>query len=333
MAPIEMDRLWAVIPVAGSGTRLRPHTHTRPKPLLHVAGRPIIGHILDQLLPLGIQRIALVVGYMGERIVDYVRQRRDFAAVEWVEQGELLGLGHAIALTGPVVQDDPMLMVYGDTIFQADLAPVLVRPADGMLGVKQVEDPRRFGVVIEEQGKVVRVVEKPDRFVSDRAIVGVNLFTESGLLFACLQDIIEQDIRTQGEYQLADALQLMIDRGARLCTFPVENWFDCGTQEALLTTNRHLLQEAPLPDHVRNTVIVSPVHIDPSAEVDASVIGPYVSIGAGAQVRQSIVRDTIIGEQAVVEDALLEGSLIGFQATFKGRMSRLNVGDLSQITS
>ncbi len=333
MGQIAASDFWAVMPVAGSGMRLRPHTHTRPKPLLHVAGQPIIGHILDQLVPMGIERIILVVGYMGDLIVDYVRQRSDFAAVEYVEQKELLGLGHAIALTRPVVGDRPMLMVYGDTIFQADLAGVLQQKAAGMLGIKQVKNPSRFGVVLESGGRVAKLVEKPETFVSDKAIVGVNAIRDSELLFGCLEQLMEQNVRTQGEFQLTDALQLMVEKGAHLGTFAVEHWFDCGTQEALLDTNRHLLETAPSPAVAANTVIVPPVHIDPSAQVSDSVVGPYVSIGRQARVQRAVVRNTIVGEQAIAEDVLLENSLIGFQATVKGRMSCLNVGDLSQITS
>ncbi|MEM7026568.1 MAG: sugar phosphate nucleotidyltransferase, partial [Pseudomonadota bacterium] len=307
--------------------------HTRPKPLLHVAGQPIIGHIIDQLVPLGVQKIVLVVGYMGERIVQYVQQRGVFARVEWVEQKDMLGLGHAISLTRDTVGGDPALIVYGDTIFQADLTPLLSRPAAGIIGVKQVEDPRRFGVVVEARGRVVRLLEKPERFVSDQAIVGVNLINDTSLLFGCLQQLISRDVRTRGEYQLTDALQLMVEEGAALHTFPVERWFDCGTQEAMLVTNRHLLHCAPVPEHAENTVIVPPVHIDPTAEVSQSIIGPYVSIGAGAKVEGAVVRDAIIGEQAEVVDILLEHSLIGFHAVVKGRASRLNVGDLSEITS
>jgi len=284
-------------------------------------------------VPLGIERIVLVVGYMGDFIVDYVRQRSDFSAVEYVEQKELLGLGHASSLTRPVVTDQPMLMVYGDTIFQADLGGVLQEKAAGMLGVKQVEDPSRFGVVLESGGRVEKLVEKPEKFISDKAIVGVNAIRDSALLFDCLGQMIAQNVRTRGEFQLTDALQLMVDQGAHLGTFPMEHWFDCGTQEALLDTNRHLLETAPRPSGAINTVIVPPVLIDSSAQVSDSVVGPYVSIGRQARVQRAIVRNTIVGEQAVAEDVLLEDSLIGFQATVKGRMSCLNVGDLSQITS
>ena len=330
---IDAGNIWAVIPVAGFGTRLRPHTHTRPKPLLHVAGQPIIGHILDQLVPLGVKRVVLVIGYMGELIVDYVQARSDFERVEWVEQKELLGLGHAIAQTKPVVGADPMLMVYGDTVFRADLAQELSAKGDGLLGVKTVEDPRRFGVVVTEGDKVVKLVEKPEEFVSDQAIVGVNLIRESAQLFACLDDLIRRDVRLRGEFQLTDALQLMVEQGANLSTFPVGGWFDCGTQEAMLETNRDLLRDSPAPTHCTNTVVVPPVHIDPTAEVRDSVVGPYVSIGAGAIVQHTIVRNAIIGEQAEVKAALIEDSLIGFQAVLKGRWNHLNIGDMSEITT
>ena len=329
---IDPEGLWAVVPVAGFGTRLRPHTHTRPKPLLYVADQPIIGHILDQLMALGIRQIVLVVGYMGEQIVDYVRQRQVFSRVESVEQKELLGLGHAVSLTRSIVRDDPMLIVYGDTIFQADLQPVITSAMDGMLGVKRVDDPRRFGVVVEEGGQVKRLAEKPDQFVSDRAIVGVNFIAASGQLFECLGKLMAEGQRTQGEFQLTDALQRMVEEGARLGTFPVEHWFDCGTQEALLVTNRHLLEGTPPPTHVQETVIIPPVYVDPTARVERSVIGPYVSIGAEAQVQGVIARNMIIGAQAVVENILLEDTLIGSQAIVKGRASRLNVGDMSEVT-
>ena len=173
----------------------------------------------------------------------------------WVEQKELLGLGHAIALTRSIVGSDPMLMVYGDTIFRADLGPVLSAPGDGLLGIRKVEDPRRFGVVVEEVGRVARLVELPAKFVSDQAIVGGNLVRASEQLFACLADLMERDLRQRGEFQLTDALQLMVEQGAHLGTFPVADWFDCGTQEAMLETNRHLLQDAPLPTHCTLSLI------------------------------------------------------------------------------
>lgn len=329
----DTSRPWAVVPVAGFGARLRPHTHTRPKPLLHVAGKPVIGHILDQLVPLGIERIVLVVGYFGDRIVDYVKARGDFRQVEFVEQKELLGLGHAIWLTRDVVGDDPQLMVYGDTIFRADLTDVLSRSGDGHLGVHRVDDPSRFGVVIQQADRVIELVEKPDTFVSDLAIVGVNYILDSRHLYACLGRLIREGHRTRDEFQVTDAFQAMIEAGAELGTFPVSDWFDCGTREALLGTNRVLLEGRPVPDAGDDVVVVPPAHIDPTARVSQSVIGPHASIGAGARVQQSVIRNSIIGEEAVVESIVLEDSIIGFQAVVTGRPSQLNVGDQSLITS
>ena len=331
MKPLDPGRIWAVVPVAGSGNRLRPHTHTRPKPLLQVAGKPILGHILDQLAGLGIRRVVLVIGHMGEQISEYVRQNQLFAAVESVEQEERLGLGHAILLTRKVVRNDPMLIVYGDTIFQADLGKAFECGGDGVLGVKQVEDPRRFGVVLMRDGHVARLVEKPSKFVSDRAIVGVNLIWRSDQLFDCLERLVTEGRRTRGEFQLTDGLQLMVEEGALLGTFPVAGWFDCGTLESLLETNRHLLEGTSIPDHLEDTVVIPPVHIPSSARVRGSVIGPYVSIGDGAQVQGVIARNSIIGAQATVENVLLEDTLIGNQAVVKGKARRLNVGDMSEI--
>lgn len=330
---IGRNDLWAVVPVAGFGSRLRPHTYTRPKPLLSVAGQPIIGHILDQLVPLGVRRIVLVIGYMGEQIVDYVRSRRDFEQVEWVEQEEQLGLGHAIALTRAVVNDDPMLMVYGDTIFHADLPSLLTDNASGLLGIKRVDDPRRFGVVVRDGIRVTKLVEKPDEFVSDQAIVGVNYIRDSSHLYRCLDGLLNDQKRSLGEYQLTDALQMMVEQGANLGSFPVDNWFDCGTKETVLATNRYLLEGNEISATDGRFLVVPPVYIHSSAQIESSVIGPYVSVGAEACVCNSVMRNAIVGEQAVVESALVEDLLIGFQSRLKGSWGRFDISDLSEITT
>ena len=327
------EKMWAVVPVAGSGKRLQPHTFPRPKPLLYVAGQPIIGHILDQIVAVGIDNIVLVVGSMGELIVDYVEDRGDFSNVLSVEQKQPIGLAHAISLARPMVGTDPMLVVYGDTVFQTDLARVIAGPGDGQLGVRKVDDPRRFGVVVEKAGRVSRLVEKPDEFVSNMAICGVNVIANSSLLFTCIDELIERGMRTRGEYQLTDAFQLMVDNGAELSTFTLDAWFDCGTHESLLSTNRHLLEGRPGPEIETEVVIRPPVYVDPSAEISGSVIGPYVSVGQEAQIHNSIVRNSIVGARATVDDIVLDESIVGYQAIVNGRASHLNVGDNSQITS
>ncbi len=332
MSAADLDRMWCVVPVAGSGSRLRPHTHTRPKPLVPVAGKPILGHILDAVVAAGLRRVALITGAMGDQIVAYVRAHPGLRDIERVEQGERLGLGHAIFQVRDVVGGDPMLIVYGDTIFRADLAGVLAARADLQLGVKQVPDPSRYGVVVEGGGRVRRLVEKPDAFVSDQAIVGVNVVRASELLFASLARLMQNQQRTQGEYQLTDAFQLMLEAGADVRTFPVADWFDCGTVEALLAANRHLLDGSapsqPLPD----CVVVPPVYVAASAQVSQCILGPYVSIGADAQVERSIAQNAIIGDKAVVSAAHLADTIVGYGACVTGKAQRLNVGDMSEVS-
>jgi len=322
----------AILPVAGAGTRLRPHTHTQPKALVHVAGKPILGHILDRLLPVGVEEVVLIVGQWGERIAEYVRTAYPRFKVTAIEQPERKGLGHAVYMAREAVSPaEPVLIVLGDTIFRADLEAAL-KPGHSTIGVRRVEDPRQFGVVELDGARVRRLVEKPADPPSDLAVVGIYYIRHSGLLFDCLREIIEEDIRVKGEYQLTDGLQRMIERGEPLYTFPVENWWDCGNPATLLKTNRELLTLAdPPPADIPGSIIIPPVVIEEGARIVHSVIGPYVSVAAGAEISHSIVRDSIINEGAAVADCLLEGSLIGHKATVRGSFTRLNIGDSSSM--
>lgn len=323
----------AILPVAGAGTRLRPHTHTMPKALVHVAGKPILGHIIDQILPAGVDEVVLVVGHMGEKIVEYVKGAYPLR-VHVVEQVEPKGLGHAIHLTEEVVApDEPVLIVLGDTIFRGDLNAAL---AAGMstIGVAEVEDPRRFGVVELDGDRIVRLVEKPQNPPSNLAIVGVYYLKESARLYAALRYVVESGVRTRGEIQLTDALQVMVDRGEEMRVFKVSDWLDCGSPESLLETNRKLLAEAALPEQGRDrVVIIPPVYIAPTAEVSQCVLGPYVSVADGARVQRAVVRNSIINREAQVSDILLTDSIIGERAGVGGSYTRLNVGDSSEMRS
>jgi glucose-1-phosphate thymidylyltransferase len=228
----------AVIPAAGVGTRLRPHTHSMPKVLLHVAGKPMIAHILDDLPALGIREAVLIVGYLGELVQQYVQRAYPELKVHFVEQPERLGLGHAVALAAPYAADRPVLVILGDTIFEADLKSVMSSRVN-RIGVKAVEDPRRFGIVeLDGNGRVTRMVEKPEDPTTNLAITGIYYFADAAPLFSALQEIMQQDIRTKGEFQLTDAMQKMIEHGAEFTTFSVEGWYDCGKTETLLETNR-----------------------------------------------------------------------------------------------
>jgi glucose-1-phosphate thymidylyltransferase len=327
---VERDPI-AVIPVAGMGTRLRPHTHTLPKVLLHVAGKPILAHILDDLPGLGIREVVLVVGHMGELIQRYVREHYPELRVHYVEQPERLGLGHAVSLARDTAGDRPVLIILGDTIFEADLGAVL-RGGRHSIGVKPVEDPRRFGIVERNgDGRITRMVEKPEQPTSNLAITGIYYFTHGGPLFAALDELQRRGLRTRGEFQLTDAMQLLVERGEVLTTFPVEGWYDCGKTETLLETNRVLLDKRAQPVTLPGSVVHPPVLVAADAVVENCILGPHLSVASGARLRNAVIRDSIINENAAVEDILLEGSVVGENAVVRGAFKRLNVGDSSEV--
>lgn len=319
----------AIIPVAGVGSRLRPHTYTLPKVLLNVAGKPILGHILDKLLEEGITSATIIVGYMGDLVEEYVKSNYDFD-VEFVEQPIREGLGHSIYLAKESLGDEPILIILGDTIFDVDLRPVL-NGEFSSLGVKNVDDPRRFGVVEMKAGAVRHLIEKPEHPPTNLAIVGLYFIKHPRLLSECLIELVEGGHRTRGEFQLTDALQMMIDRGEKFTTFHVDGWYDCGKPETLLETNRHLLMQTPLERKISGVVINPPVHIAPSARISNSIIGPYATIADGASVEDSIVTDSIVGSGAQVEQALITESIVGNEASVHGVFRRVNIGASSEL--
>ncbi len=322
----------AIIPAAGIGTRLRPHTYTLPKALLYVAGKPIISHILDDVVPLSPSSIVLIVGYKGELIEQFVRKQYPQLPVDFVSQDERRGIGHAVDLTRKVADTgEPLLIVLGDTIIKTDLKKVVAQKTN-VLGVKEVEDPRRFGVAEVADGRITRLVEKPKEPASNLALVGLYWLRDGKALFAAVREIIERNITTNNEYQITDALQLMIGRGTEFATFAIDEWFDCGKPEAMLETNRKLLKNAPSTPPIEGSIIIPPVSISPGAEIVNSIIGPYVSIAERCVIHSSVVRDSVIAEGASVTDALLESSLIGANAVIRGGFKKLDVGDSSEIS-
>ena len=320
----------AVLPVAGAGTHLRPHTHTLPKALIQVAGKPILGHILDEIQALGIKQLILIVGYMGEKIIKYTEENYHFR-IQIVEQRERKGLGHAIYLAREYLPREPILIILGDTIFKADLRKIISGPGSS-LAVKTVSDPRRFGIV-ELKGKFIKsLVEKPARPSSNLAIIGIYYLTNVPLLIESLETMIQEKIRTGNEYQLTDALQLMIKRGEKIKAFEVENWFDCGRPETLLLANKYLLGKGKKTFHRKGSIIIPPVFIAESSVVKQSIIGPYVSIAEGTFISESVLQNSIINENARVEKVLLSASIIGENAIVAGKFQQLNVGDSSEIS-
>ncbi|GAB4182279.1 MAG: sugar phosphate nucleotidyltransferase [Roseiflexaceae bacterium] len=319
-----------IIPTAGLGTRLRPHTYSKPKPLVSVAGKPVLGHILDTLTQLDIDELIFITGYLGNQIEEYVRSNYQIKA-RFIEQTELKGQAHAVYLAKDAV-DGPTIILYVDTIFEADLAKLATLDADGAIYVKEVEDPRRFGVTFIEDGYINKLVEKPDTDISRLAMIGLYYVRDAGQLMGAIETMMERNIQTKGEFYLTDALQIMIEEGAKFVAEPVSVWEDCGKPETVLQTNRYLLDHGR--SHVgphEGTIIIPPVYIDNTAKVSNSIIGPYVSIAAGAVVQNSIVRDSIINRDATISSATLENSLIGDNALVQGDFRELNVGDSSEI--
>lgn len=320
----------AIIPVAGFGTRLKPHTFSTPKVLLNVGGKPILGHILDQLIDSKIFNATFIIGYLGDKIKEYVE--RDFPKINatYVEQKEMLGLGHAIYTAIPTFDDDELFIILGDTVFDVNLHGVFNTKTTS-LGVKEVIDPSRFGVALTDNGRITKLIEKPKTLVSKLALVGLYYIANAGLLKDCLVELVEKDIRTNNELQLTDALQLMIDKGEVIKTFPVEGWYDCGKPETLLSTNKFLLDKYGSNKKMKNSLIVDPVFIGENCTIENAIIGPYTTIADNSTIIESIIRNSIISENATVKRAMLDNTLIGNNAVVKGNFKRLNAGDSSEI--
>lgn len=325
----------AIIPVAGAGTKLRPHTYTQPKALIPIAGKTILSFIVDQLASAGITEFIFIVGYLGEKIQEYVNATYPDLTCHFVFQNERKGTGHAIELTKALVGKDEIFVALGDTICEYDVKEMVNSPYS-MLGVKKVDDPRKFGVAeIDEDGFIDHVVEKPAIPKSNMALVGLYKIKETGFLFGCLNHIFKEDITTQGDYNLTDALDCMIKRGAKFKAFRVRNWFDCGKKETLLESNATLLKKVGgnvKADHgFEDTIIIPPVSIAPGCTIKNSIIGPHVAIGANTNIQYSIVKDSIIGSYTNLFEVVLDNSLIGSDASVKGLSRSLNIGDNTEI--
>jgi glucose-1-phosphate thymidylyltransferase len=326
----------AIIPVAGVGTRLRPHTYTQPKPLIPVAGKPIIAFIIDALIEAGVHDFVFVIGYLGEKIQHFVETAYPNIKKTFVEQTVRDGLGHAIwTARHELTRCKEILIVLGDTVFEMNLKAHL-KNKQSWLGVKEVADPREFGVVeLDEAQQVRRVVEKPKIPKSNLALVGLYKISEVKELIEILDDNIVHNRRSRGEFQLADALTQLVQQGVKIGAVQVATWFDCGKKEILLDTNKTLLEKQGLYNvdlpPFDNTIIVHPVSIHPNCQITDSIIGPYVTIGEGAVIRSSILKNSIIGSFAQLEGVMLERSIIGNDTAIRGARQSLNIGDNTEI--
>ena len=338
-----MTSFTALIPAAGSGVRLRPFTFTRPKPLVYVAGKPILGHILDGLVGV-VEDVTVIVGYMADKVERYCTEAYgDAFGFQFVDQGERLGLGHAVLQGRGHVATGGMIVTLGDEIFGMEYSAMMEAhsanmPCDVSLGIKHVEDPRNYGVVeMDTDGRVVAMVEKPEHPRSDTALAGVYIFERADDVFDALQELVDGDIRTHGEYQLTDAMQLMAKGGSVFKGFVIDRWYDCGRPDMLIRVNRRLMDDAPPANHVDGraelvgSVVVPPVAIEGPCRVERSVVGPYVTLGRGSEVRGSVLSDCIVGEGCRVHDVVLKGSVLADRVVVRGKSHKMTVGEQTLI--
>lgn len=325
----------AIIPVAGAGTKLRPHTYTQPKALIPLAGKTVLSIIVDQLVEGGLTEFVFVVGYLGEKIQDYVKTNYPTITAHFIYQNDRQGIGHAIRLTRNVVGNDDIMVVLGDTICDYDVRAVIESEVS-MIGIKKVDDPRAFGVAeICDDSEVSHVVEKPHIPKSNLALVGVYKIKETPVLFECLEANISQGIKTHGEYSITDAIDCMIRKGVAFKAFKVAAWFDCGHRDSLLESNATLLKKfgakaEPSPAY-ENTVMIQPVSIGRGCSIKNSIIGPNVTIGDHTNIDYSIIKNSIIGAFSNLYDIVLDDSLIGSDTVIRGETRTLNIGDNTDI--
>ncbi|WP_439880647.1 sugar phosphate nucleotidyltransferase [Pontibacter sp. MBLB2868] len=327
----------AVIPVAGVGSKLRPHTHTQPKSLVPVADNTILGHIIEKLLEAGIDDFVFIIGYLGEKVEQYVRQKYPAVKATFVVQEPREGLGHALWIARHTFEDDgSVLIMLGDAIVDVDLKAVIDAPTS-VLGVKKVSKPSLFGVTeVGNDEYIVKVVEKPKIPKSNFALVGLYKIIHPKQLVASLEHIITEDLRTQGEYHLTDALMHMIKNGEKMVTWSVDHWFDCGKKDTLLEANATLLarphfRERDYSNKCPGCIIIPPVSIGEDCTITNSIIGPNVAIGDNTTITNCILSNSIIGSFSELRFAVMQDSIIGSDATFKGFSHSLNIGDSTEI--
>jgi glucose-1-phosphate thymidylyltransferase len=324
-----------IIPLAGKGTRLRPHTHTTPKPLLRVGGKTVMSYILDDLRELGVNEAVFITGYLKERIEQYIAKEYPDFTVHYVEQPVQNGTAGAVALAEPFVDGD-VLIIFVDTLFDADLSLVkrLPESSAGVIWAKEVEDYQRFGVILKDDDmNMKRIVEKPTDPISKLANIGLYYIRDWKLLFKGIHAVMEGPPGKSGEYYLTDAFQYMIDRGARIRVEEVEGWYDCGELGTLLETNRHVLEHglARAPDGGRGIRVHDPVRVAEGVTLENVEIGPNVTIETGSILRGATIRDAIIGESCTIENTRLHDSMLGDHVVVRGFEGALSIGDHGEV--
>lgn len=326
----------AIIPVAGAGVKLRPHTYTQPKPLIPVAGKPILAHIVDDLLKAGVNKFVFILGYLGEKVKMYIDEHYPTIHKEYVYQEPREGTAHALwESAGHINSKEPLIIHFGDTILDLDLDDFIKIPGS-VIGVKRTENPSAFGVaVLNDQNDIIQISEKPRIPKSNWAMVGIYKIVEVSHLLKSINYIVEQDLRTHGELQMTDALMHMLEQGVSFKAFEVDNWWDCGHKEQLLKTNALLLDKLnPTklePSVYDQNIILPPVSIGKGCVIQNSIIGPHVSIGDKSVIDKSIVWNSIVGNFSELHEAVIKNSILGNDTTIRGFSQSINIGDNADI--
>jgi glucose-1-phosphate thymidylyltransferase len=326
----------AIIPVAGVGARLRPHTHTQPKPLIPVAGKPILGHIIDSLLAVGIKKQVFIVGYLRDKIQAYIEEQyKDSIEAEFIVQEPRRGLGHALWVAKEAFEkEEEILIMLGDTIIFSHEIKALMEMEGSVLGVHDVDNPREFGVaVLNEERIVKKLIEKPVIPTSNLALVGIYKISQIPVFVEVLESMTQAEMPLHQEYLLTNALMDMVNKGVEFRVLRIENWFDCGRKGSLLKANRILLERIEKLDSYSfpNTVIIHPVHIGNGCRISNSILGPYVAIADNAVIKESIVKNAILGAYSTLKTIILDHSVVGSDTLLKGNQTSLNIGDNTEI--
>jgi glucose-1-phosphate thymidylyltransferase len=336
------ETLKIVIPMAGWGTRMRPHTWSKPKPLVSVAGKTSFEHLMDlfETLPEPdrVEYVFIVGPYLGEtQIPAFIEKHYPNITAHYVVQGEMKGQSHALYLARQYLTG-PMLMIFSDTLIETDFSFLEREKSDGVAWVKAVPDPRRFGVAeVNDDGWIKRLIEKPDTKENNLAVVGCYYFKSGENLMAAIEEQMQQNVQLKNEFFLADAINILLEGGALMRVERVDTWLDTGTIDATLETNAFLLKRMNVtPEDRPNVTIQPPVFIHPNAEVSEAVIGPNTSIGANCKISQAVIQDSIIAEGTQITKAALTHSLIGSNCVVEGqrnqeKASSLNIGDNSEV--
>jgi glucose-1-phosphate thymidylyltransferase len=324
-----------ILPVAGKGTRLRPHTHTKAKSLVHVAGKTVLEHIISRLVPLNAQELIFIIDENGSQIQEFMQKKFPELSCSYITQQERKGPAHAVWLAAPRINPgDDLLIVFNDTIFDTDLTriPQLCSDCDGLIYSKEVEDYQRFGVNVVTDGLITTMVEKPDTPVSRLAQVGLYYLKDAPRFMAYLAATIEAGDLVKGEYYLPAVFMRMIADGCKLKAPEIDAWLDCGKPETILATNTYLLKgRHHIHGEAVNCVLIEPVHLEKGVVARDSILGPNVSVAKGSVIERSIIRNSIINSDSAVSDMLLTDTILGDAVQLIGSPRKMNIGDHSLI--